>query len=418
VKILTASDASAKDWFGFSVSISGDIVIVGANGDDDNGSLSGSAYIFERNPIKSLCDPDAWPQTETQKIEASDRSDHDLFGYSVAISGDYAIVGAFRDEDNIPGQGVNTLFHAGSAYIFGRNISGRWDEVHKIVASDRAEKVYFGHAVAIDGNYAMVGAYGHDRGNLTDHYFNSGAAYVFERDPFPPSGILNEWSLVKKIVNSDTARGDDFGNGVAISGCSALVGAFLEDEDTNLSNPIGRAGSAYFFECEEPEKPEPCCDISDVEISLNSARRLTEKFNLSINSGGTAIQEIEVSMIDYHVEYNEDLCKPDDMGIFGTVSSYTPNFNGLLIEDNNTQSVTWNNGTPVILNGNIGLTISKPKALKLNCCDGKFYFCLKVKIKDADCNVCEKIVCGVLRLNFEEPQEEPGGGGVFDPTPH
>ncbi|PHS64797.1 MAG: hypothetical protein COB12_07725 [Flavobacterium sp.] len=415
---LQASDRTAGDLFG-TVSISGNHAIVGAfrEDEDENGSSTindaGSAYIFERDPSAALCNSNAWKQK--QKIVASDREDGDRFGYSVAISGDYVIVGAYTEDDDEFGS--NPLNFAGSAYIFERTSRGfkPWKQTKKIVPSDRAEEVNFGQSVAIEGNYGLVGANRHDAGTGVSSN-NTGAAYFLERDS-SPNGTSNAWSLYSpKIVSNDLAKYDNFGISVAVSGCSTLIGARFEGEDVNLGNTIYRAGSAYFFKCKEPEKPEPCCDINDVEISLNSARRLTEKFNLKINSGGTAIQEVEISMIDYHVEYNEAVCKPNDMGIFGTISSYSPNFSDLLIEDNNTQSVSWNNGTPVTFNGNIGLTISKPKVLDLNCCDGKFYFCLKVKIKDTDCNVCEKIVCGVLKLNFKELQHDPGDV-ILNPKP-
>ena len=98
---LTASDAAWGDRFGHSVSISGDSAIVGAQNSDDSGSDSGSAYVFVRSGT-------TW--TEQQKLTASDGASNDLFGLSVSISGDTAIVGAFYDDDN----GTN----AGSAYMF------------------------------------------------------------------------------------------------------------------------------------------------------------------------------------------------------------------------------------------------------------------------------------------------------------
>ena len=99
-KIL-ASDGAVSDEFGQSVAISGDYAIVGALGDDDNGSGSGSAYVFRSTGTNT------WDSGT--KIVASDGAENDYFGYSVAISGDYAIVGAYLDDDNGSG--------SGSAYI-------------------------------------------------------------------------------------------------------------------------------------------------------------------------------------------------------------------------------------------------------------------------------------------------------------
>jgi hypothetical protein len=98
---LTASDGAESDNFGWSVSISGDYAVVGAYGDDDKGSASGSAYVFVRSGT-------TW--TEQQKLTASDGASTDFFGHSVSISGDTAIVGADGNDD----KGINS----GSAYVF------------------------------------------------------------------------------------------------------------------------------------------------------------------------------------------------------------------------------------------------------------------------------------------------------------
>ncbi len=141
-----------------------------------------------------------------------------------------------------------------------------------------------------------------------------------------------------------------------------------------------------------------CCDIPDLNVSLKQTFN-GDSFYLSINAGSTPIQSVEVSMVDYHVEYENNLCKPANMGIFGNISSPNAVFNGLLIDGNNSQVVSWLPGNPAVLNGNIKLNISKPGILNLPCCNGKMYFCLKVKITDVNCNVCEKIVCGSISLN-------------------
>ena len=98
---IKALDGATNDYFGYSVSISGNYAIIGASGDEDQGNDSGSAYIFIRNGT-------TW--TEQQKLTASDWGSNDLFGISVNISGDYAAVGANHSNDN----GNNS----GSAYIF------------------------------------------------------------------------------------------------------------------------------------------------------------------------------------------------------------------------------------------------------------------------------------------------------------
>ena len=139
-----------------SVSISGDYAIVGAHFDDDNGSGSGSAYIFKLDGAN-------WVQQ--QKLTASDGAEWDEFGYSVSISGDYAIAGAMYDDDN-----GNS---SGSAYIF-RLDGTSWVQQQKLIAPDGAAGDYFGNSVSISGNYAFVGAYWDD-----DKGDDSGSAYIF-----------------------------------------------------------------------------------------------------------------------------------------------------------------------------------------------------------------------------------------------
>ncbi len=141
---LTASDAAQNDDFGTSVSISGDYAIVGAHANDDGGSYSGSAYIFVRSGTN-------W--TEQAKLTASDANGADEFGISVSIDGDYAIVGAYRDDDD----GSDS----GSAYIFVRS-GTNWTQQTKLTALDGGVGDVFGYSVSIDGDYAIVGSTGDD----------------------------------------------------------------------------------------------------------------------------------------------------------------------------------------------------------------------------------------------------------------
>ena len=214
---LTASDATTGDWFGGNVSISGDYVIVAAHGNDDDGDKSGSAYIFEK-PV------DGWRNmTETVKLTASDAAAGDRFGSSVSISGDYAIVGANNNDD--AGDG------SGSAYIFYRDEGGsnNWGQQVKLTASDAAASDYFG-SVSISGDYVIVGAHADD-----DVGTQSGSTYSFLR-----SG--SSWSQKAKITASDGAAGDYFGIRVSISGNYTIVGAH-NDDHSGKSN----AGSAYIY---------------------------------------------------------------------------------------------------------------------------------------------------------------------------
>jgi hypothetical protein len=215
---LTADDAAAGDEFGYAVAISGDTVVVGAYVDDDGGDDSGSAYVFERN----WGGADHWGQV--RKLTASDAAAGDEFGYAVALSGDTVVVGAHYDSD-----GGNL---SGSAYVYERNQGGpdKWGEVEKLTAGDAAAYDGFGGSVAISGDTVVVGAYADDDGGAT-----SGSAYVFGRN----WGGADSWGQVRKLTASDAAAGDRFGNAVAISGDTVVVGAVGDDTHT---------GSAYVFE--------------------------------------------------------------------------------------------------------------------------------------------------------------------------
>ena len=208
---ITADDGEEDDLFGRSVSISGDYAIIGAHGDDDNGSDAGSAYIFVR-------DDQDWVQQE--KITADDGARRDNFGYSVSISGGYAVVGARYDNDN----GENS----GSAYIFVRD-GEDWVQQQKIIADDGETGDRFGRSVSISGDYVIVGAFADD-----DNGETSGSAYIFVRN-------VEDWIQQDKIVADDGETNDHFGYSVSISGDYAIVGAFEDDDNGD------RSGSAYIF---------------------------------------------------------------------------------------------------------------------------------------------------------------------------
>ena len=214
-QVIVASDGSTMDDFGWSVAISGDYIIVGADKDfeDENGNNSinraGSAYIFKNNSGN-------WSQVK--KLVASDREASDLFGYSVSISGDYAIVGAPNEDNGVTGT------NAGSAYIF-KNTSGVWGQVQKIVASTRSTDAYFGQSVAILkivastrstdayfgqsvailNEYALVGSYGEDTGAGATYIFSDPSATPVELVSFEgfnaEEGVLLSWQTATEVNN-------------------------------------------------------------------------------------------------------------------------------------------------------------------------------------------------------------------------
>jgi len=186
---LTASDGSSGNYFGGSVSISGDYAIVGA---EYGGGGAGAAYLFERDA------GGAWLQQPT--LTVSDGT-YD-FGKSVSISGNYAIVGAW--DYDIGGQ------EGAVAYIFERDASGDWLQKSKLTAMAGPNDTNSGVSVSIDGDYAIVGSKGADN--------TAGAAFVFERDL---SGVWSEQASLAPVYGLI----EDFGNSVSISGDYALVGS-------------------------------------------------------------------------------------------------------------------------------------------------------------------------------------------------
>ena len=211
---LTASDAADYDIFGYSVAISGDTVVIGAYGDDPRGGDSaGSAYVFVRSG-------ETW--IEQAKLIAADAAAYDEFGVCVAVSGDTAVVGAWLDDC----EAIDT----GSAYVFAR--SGEvWTQQAKLTASDAEAGDQFGSSVAVSGETVVVGAIYDDHDSLTD----AGSAYVFVRS----GGV---WSEQAKLTASDAAASDEFGVSVAVWGDSAVVGAWLDDDFGGTN-----AGSPYLF---------------------------------------------------------------------------------------------------------------------------------------------------------------------------
>ncbi len=217
--MLTASDAVSWDRFGLSVSISGDTAIVGTPYHD---LLRGSAYIFAK-PVGS------WTTTtETAKLTAFD-APLAGFGWSVSISGDTVAVGA-------------PILGPGSTYIFEKPL-GSWTtttETAELTASDGATEDAFGCAVSVHGDTVLVGASGDD-----DHGAVSGSAYIFEK----PVGSWTTTTETQKLTASDAGPGDQFGYefSVSISGNYAIVGAPTWD-GADKDN----CGAAYIY------VPEPC----------------------------------------------------------------------------------------------------------------------------------------------------------------
>jgi hypothetical protein len=272
---LTASDGAASDFFGSAVSIDGDRAAVGSWGDDDLGPQSGSVYVFELQPSGN------W--AEVYKVKPYDGFDNDKFGGAVSLDGDRLLVGAdFADAGGIDSgtayvferqadgtwllafklapsdasvsnffgvsvaldgdralvgaRGANGLTnYTGAAYVFERFPSGTWVEMSELNAFDGATGDFFGIAVAIDGDVAVVGSHQDD-----DAGTSSGSAHVFKRHV---SGV---WAQVAKLVAGDAAAGDTFGKSLALNGERALIGA------SSANGGAANSGTVYLFEQVSP----------------------------------------------------------------------------------------------------------------------------------------------------------------------
>lgn len=213
---LVADDGEEDDELGRDVALSGDTALVGAPYDENsNGFEAGAVYVFERS------DGD-WSQQA--KLTADDGNENDLFGGALALEGSTALIGAYTDD--LPDTG------RGSVYVFER-ADGNWSQQAKLTAADGSE--WFGFDVALEGTTALIGAQLDDDPNGQD----AGSAYTFEKSD-------GDWSQQTKLSADDGDDLDRFGYSVALSGDTALVGAF-HDEDPNGT----RAGSAYVFDLSE-----------------------------------------------------------------------------------------------------------------------------------------------------------------------
>ncbi|MGQ0621593.1 MAG: Calx-beta domain-containing protein [Panacagrimonas sp.] len=215
---LVADDGEEQDEFGYSVAVHGDTAVIGADHDVVAGKTQhGSAYVFVRSSNGS------WSQQA--HLFASDGDAGDLFGRSVSVFGDIAVVGAIL-------KNVGTIRDQGAAYVFVRGTNGNWTQEFQLLADDGARGDLFGYSVSISGNAIVVGATTADIGSNQ----SQGAAYVFHR-------LTNHtWLQKAKLVAVDGATDDQFGWSVSISGDVIAVGAWLDDVGSNFAQ-----GSAHVF---------------------------------------------------------------------------------------------------------------------------------------------------------------------------
>ncbi|WP_154223760.1 FG-GAP repeat protein [Marinicella rhabdoformis] len=277
---LIPTDGGEFDRFGYSVSLSGDRALIGAYFNQNNNISTGSAYVFE------LIDGD-WVQTS--KLFVNDATSTEYFGWSVSLQGDRALVGAQSGRVN----GINT----GSAYVFDF-INNNWIQSSKLTATDGLANDRFGFSLSLGYDKALIGA--------TENSVNgtkTGAAYIFDFD-----GAL--WSQTSKLIADDGTEGDQFGNSVVLSNNRAVIGARYDDETGNGS------GSAYVFDYNEGMWSQP------TKLSANDAAP-GNIFGASVAAYGDKIIIGASNLINNGVgaAYLFEL----DQGIWNQTNKFTPN---------------------------------------------------------------------------------------------
>ncbi|MDX1430576.1 MAG: FG-GAP repeat protein, partial [Rhodothermales bacterium] len=230
-KVL-APDGKQNDFFGMSVSLLGDLAVVGAS------AANGATYVLRSQCLSGQ--PCAWQ--EEQKLVSGVTSDR--FGSAVAASGAWIVVGAPEDANE---KGVG----AGAAYVFGRR-GAAWNLEQKLIPGDAEAYDAFGHTVAIDGNLMVIGSPMGDTGGMAP--VMSGSAYVYRYDG-------SAWVEEFELLPSDGAMADRFGNAIAMQGDRVVVGAPRND------NPKGaNAGAVYIFRQSECSASEPCSWVLEQKI--------------------------------------------------------------------------------------------------------------------------------------------------------
>jgi len=244
---FVASDLTDGDFFGQSVAISEKYAIVGSINDDDNGEQSGSAYIYHYDSLKGI-----WVQE--QKIYASDGTSDDCFGYSVGISGNHIIIGSIHDDDN----GRNS----GSAYIYtiGANSIETMSSEQKLIAFSGIPNQEYGYSVGISNTNVIVGS---RRENGTGVYY--GGVYVYELS----NDGINTKSSEQLLTGGYYER---FGWSVAISESTCIVGSTFGDGNVRTS------GVAYVFQIEE-----------NIEDTLNSKQKIYGSDGKYVDSFGQSV---------------------------------------------------------------------------------------------------------------------------------
>jgi hypothetical protein len=371
---LKASNTGGSDQFGFSVAVSGDTVVVGANkegssatgvdGNQVSNSAfgSGAAYVFSRSGT-------TW--TQQAYLKASNTGANDLFGWSVAVSGEIVVVGAYNEASNATGingnQADNSAPNSGAAYVFSRS-GATWMQQAYLKASNSSSNDLFGVSVAVSGNTVISGSYGEDsnatevNGNQSDDSAgNAGAAYIFFLAPY----LVVEQPLGRNLANGGTVQFGAIVGGtsdlsftlkntggadlilsgtpkVVLSGTDAGMFAIITQPDSPVGGPSGSTSFTVQF-----APTSAGAKTATLSISNND----DDKNPFGINLGGTGLtsnndsdgdgmndaSEFQMSALGFDWQVNQ----------IGLVNTLTSNLNGMGYFTP-AQVQTLNVGTPLI----------------------------------------------------------------------
>jgi hypothetical protein len=269
-QIITAPDAKPSDAFGQSIALTENYLVIGAPRNDALGEDSGAAYIYKR-------ENDFWHYQT--KITANDSKKGDLFGISVAIDGNTILVGADLHDEKAE--------NAGAVYVYVLD-RGVWQQEAKLIASDAGKTDIFGVRVALSDNTALISA---RRDDIDGVGVDAGSAYIFERKG-------RTWTQKAKLITPDGMADDRFGRGVALSADRAIISAMNHD-----SNGLD-TGAIYVYERESNDwqyKSKITAKVSspndkfgwNVGLSDSIAVIATPNYNGNgENSGAVFIQEL------------------------------------------------------------------------------------------------------------------------------
>ena len=240
---LRAPVITAGDLFGASVGVYDNLIAVGASRDDSSGTDAGMVYVFRHDGATWLLE---------QRLIAEDGFDFDLLGSSVDVADSLIIAGAY-------GNDLRGQKNAGSAYIW-RNDGLQWIQEIRLEADDAAKDDHFGISVALTDSLAVVGSHwDNQKGDF------SGSAYVFQNE-------TTGWNQIYKLTASDGDDLDLFGEAVAVSGYTAFIGTPRHDDTATDS------GSAYFYAIPRPDLPPGPVAIEIFEAGIPSAFRISSVY--------------------------------------------------------------------------------------------------------------------------------------------